>query len=498
MALSGQSWFGSGIADAAAARPRAAAIIRDDGEVSFGDFYRTVERFAAALWARGVRPGQAPGLPPGAGTVALAHNTACQRPGVAVLGLAPHDPAAVARALIASAGAPAVIAGGAAMPADWQVPTWSIGSEWQDADPTGLPPPPANDAPCYLTRSSGTTGGLPKLTTTSHGQEAADVDHGWWSFPLDEGDRYLSVIAFHFGFGRTGAQRALMRGGAVVLPPPLRSMAGLLSSVAAHRPTWTLLTPTHLRELMAVAPPSGRLLDGMRIVFGSAPLSGAELRRVTTLISGEVYPQYGANETGCLTIATPDDVRRNPDAVGRPNPETQMQVVDIEDAPCPPGIVGTVRFRNPRFPQGYHRADPDATSRFVGGWFYPGDAGMIDEDGLLVLKGRVDDLINVGGQKVYPTDIEGRLAQHPDVVEAAAFGIDDPVRGSAVAAAVVLRSPVAIADLIEHCRLTLGLARSPRRIVAVPALPRNEIGKIDRVALRRHIGGRVADDAGQE
>lgn len=483
-----QAWFGAAIAEHAAGRPSAPAILRDDGTVSFADVHRAIEGVAATLWRQGARPGRPIVLVLGARTGDLLLLFACHRLGVPVLALAPDDPPPLARALIAAASGDRIISGGSPVPSGFGVPWVAIGKDWLAADPRGLPPPPGPESPCYLVRSSGTTAGVPKLVVTSHAQEVADLDIGWSRFPLGEDDRYLAVVGFQFAFGRGGAQRALMRGGAAILPAPLRAMPDLLAVVARHRPTWTQLTPTHLRGLLAAARPEGQLLPGVKILAGAGPLAVAERRAILRHVTSELYMDYGTNEVGALAMSTPEELRRNPEGVGRPIPGVEMEVVDDDGRPCPSGEVGTLRFRSPLFPPGYEQAVAGSSSRFSDGWFYPGDLGLVDADGQLVLKGRVDDLINVGGLKIYPADIEGCLARHAAVMEAVAVGVPDRMRGTAVTAAVVLRSPASSVELVAHCRDELGAARSPSRIVPFEDLPRNDMGKVDRVALRRLLG----------
>jgi non-ribosomal peptide synthetase component F len=141
--------------------------------------------------------------------------------------------------MIAAAPADLVVSGGGPVPPGLRVRSITFGRDWLSAPSGDLPPPPGAGSPCYLVRSSGTTGGVPKLVMTTHGQEVADLDIGWSRFPLGADDRYLTVVGFQFAFGRGGAQRALIRGGAAILPPPLRSMDDLLAAVRRHRATWT-------------------------------------------------------------------------------------------------------------------------------------------------------------------------------------------------------------------------------------------------------------------
>lgn len=116
-----------------------------------------------------------------------------------------------------------------------------------------------------------------------------------------------------------------------------------------------------------------------------------------------------------------------------------------------------------------------------------GDVGLIDASGQLFLKGRVDDLINVSGAKVYPADIENCLSLHPAVSEVAVVAVPHPHTGTLPVACVVLGQPATLGELARFCQRRLGAERSPRRIVVMPDLPKTELGKFDRRALRERL-----------
>lgn len=485
----GQSWYGEAVAGQAARRPKAPAILSAEGTISYAALHRSIERMAAALLARGCRPGQPAALLLGKRPIDLILLFGAHRLGVPVLVLGRDDPPHLARALIAAAGASLLVSTVAEAPPAPGVPVHLADAAWlhQEAEP--LPPPPGPDGQCFLVRSSGTTRGVPKLVATTHRSETMRVARSLTRLPLAPSDRFLALLSFHFAYGRSWAQRSLMRGAGVVVPPPLRSLDDLTNAVAALGATWTALTPGHLHDLMAKGAGPAPLLPGLRIVVGTAALPPADRLAVMARISPDIHVMYGANEVGSLTLAGPDDIRHAIGTAGRPDPGTDMEVVDAGGTPLPSGTVGILRFRSPNFPTAYRQSVAGATSRFEDGWFHPGDLGMIDETGRLFLKGRIDDLINVGGLKVYPVDIEDCLCLHPDVTEVAAVGLPHPRLGQVPAAGVVLGAPISITELADHCRRILGPERSPRHIVRLPALPRTEIGKIDRLALRGLLWG---------
>jgi acyl-coenzyme A synthetase/AMP-(fatty) acid ligase len=345
-----------------------------------------------------------------------------------------------------------------------------------------LPPPPGPDAVAFVARSSGTTGGVAKLSPMTHRLYSRRARGMVAAFPRGPEDRYLRVVSVAFAFGRNAALRALESGGAMILPPLLRTPADLTTAARRHGATWTVMTPGQLRDLCRSDAP-GPILGTMRILASTAALSAEDRRRVRERVSPNLLVGYGANEVGTLTLAQGDDHDRHPDSVGRLLPGVEAEVVDGDGRPLPAGETGELRFRSPDFPQGYVDAVPGQASRFEGGWYYPGDVGAINADGHVHLRGRVDDVINVGGMKIYPADVEAALAAHPAVADSAAIGLPQARSGSIAVVAVVLRVPCEAAVLHRYLQERLGAGRTPRRVHVLAGLPRTPLGKVDRPAL---------------
>ncbi|BBK40519.1 acyl-CoA synthetase [Allostella vacuolata] len=488
MSIDPQSWYGEAIVRNAARHPDRPAIVSASHTVSFRGFQRSIEQIATSMLAHGCRPGEPVALGLGRQPIDLVLLFAAHRLGVPVLVIGNDEPPDLTRPMIAAAGAARVLSTAAAPPPRrLGVPAFRIDESWLRVAVRGLPPPPGPRDVCYLLRSSGTTQGVPKLVEMTHAGQSARHAGTQTRLVLGPADRFLAIFSFHLGYGRGAAQRSLMSGGGVVIPPPLQSPAHMAELVRQLGATWAALTPAYLLGLMAADWGPGRLLPGLRIVVGTGTLSPAARRAAMARLSSEIHVMYGVNEVGVLTLATPDELRANPETAGRPDPQTELRVVDEHDRPLPPGAIGIVRFRHALYPSGYLRATPDATSRFEGGWFYPGDVGLIDASGQLFLKGRVDDLINVSGAKVYPADIENCLSLHPAVSEVAVVAVPHPHTGTLPVACVVLGQPATLGELARFCQRRLGAERSPRRIVVMPDLPKTELGKFDRRALRERL-----------
>src|SRR4051812_12480745 len=156
----------------------------------------------------------------------------------------------------------------------------------------------------------------------------------------------------------------------------------------------------------------------------------------------------------------------------------------------PVGQVGEIAIRGANVTAGYV-ANPDANaSAFRGGWFRTGDQGLLDEDGYVTITGRLKELINRGGEKVSPREVDEALLEHPDVEQAVAFAVPHATLGEDVAAAVVLRSDAAVSDagLRTFVGARLAAHKVPRRIVRVDTLPKGPTGKLQRIGLADRLG----------
>ncbi|GBD30393.1 Long-chain-fatty-acid--CoA ligase [bacterium HR32] len=201
---------------------------------------------------------------------------------------------------------------------------------------------------------------------------------------------------------------------------------------------------------------------------------------------GKLVEGYGLTEASPVTHCNPLYGLRKPGSIGIPVPDTDAQVVDPETGvPLPVGEVGELCVRGPQVMAGY-RNQPEETARALrDGWLHTGDMARMDEDGFFYMVDRKKEMINVGGLKVFPREVEEVLYRHPAVREAAAVGVPDPARGEVVKAFVTLK-PGAQAteeELVAFCRQHLAPHKVPRSVEFRPELPKTLIGKVLRRAL---------------
>ena len=155
----------------------------------------------------------------------------------------------------------------------------------------------------------------------------------------------------------------------------------------------------------------------------------------------------------------------------------------------PTGERGEVVIQGPNVVSGYEN-NPEANAKsFTNGWFRTGDQGFLDAEGYLTLTGRLKELINRGGEKIGPREIDEVLLSHPAVAEAVCFGVPHPAWGEEVAAAVVLKEPASEADILAFCKERLAEFKRPKKIYITDTIPRTATGKIQRGAVAKAIAG---------
>ncbi len=285
----------------------------------------------------------------------------------------------------------------------------------------------------------------------------------------------------------TYAFRGLMTGHRLVIMPRFDECAWL-DAVERHGVTWGLLVPTMMHRLLRV-PDSVRSPDRVRTVESllhmGAPCDPDLKRAFLDWIGAErVVEVYAGSESNGLTMIRGDEWRTHPGSVGRPIGGTEIAIRHADGTAAAIGEVGVVWMRRGDTPTYEYlgassRRDPD-------GWDTLNDLGRLDEHGYLHLVDRADDVINRGGEKIHPAEIERVLERHPDIRSAIAFGIPDAEMGARVAAAVdIADREITAAELIAWVRPRLG-SRAPERFIVVHEPVRDDAGKARRHLWREH------------
>lgn len=467
----------------AATQPAVPAIIEGERSIDYAALCRGVRAAAAAFRDAGWRPGEIIGVShTGARALHLVVALGLARGGFAQIALPPEDSPVQLRARVARAGVRAVVAdheGAAALGVPVLAPAaaWLDGADATDAAVAGA------DHVWLIAETSGTTG-TPKLIGLTHAMEDAHHRRNAPLLSLHSGERFLNLTGLHFTMGLKRALWVLRDGATHVFTPRGMTFEQLPAFIDAREVSYLNCVPLHLHHLLGAVGGAAPRFPRLRVLrSSSAPLPAPVLAEVRRRISPNVFVNYGVSETGAIFAATPAMLEAHPDTVGHPLGDVEVEIVDAADRPLPLGAGGLVRLRGSGICPAYLRGGAaDAAQVFRQGWCYPGDAGVLDTDGLLYLKGRADEVMNFDGLMVGPTEIETVMLAYPGVTGACAFPLPAAGHLEVPAAAYTAAQSLAPEPLSTYCRERLGV-RAPQVLFQIDALPRGGSGKPLRRAL---------------
>src|ERR1051326_3437054 len=376
----------------------------------------------------------------------------------------------------------AVLARGRPLPAGPWVAFEPI--ETTGSHPASALPMPDPADPALIMFTSGTTG-QPKGVLLSFGALQARIAANAAAMGDAARMRTLVTLPTHFGHGLIGnALTPLLSGGTIVLPPTGSLLAKELGRIIdAYRIGFMSSVPALWR--MALKLGSGPTTAALsRVHVGSAPLSGRLWSDIAAWARCEVVNCYGMTETANWFAGASSRDGIEDGLVGRP--WEGAGAVDADAGTIRPSGEGEILVRTAGLMAGYLDR-PDLTAAVIrDGWYHTGDRGRVDAERSIRLTGRIKDEINRAGFKVQPAELDTLLETHPDVAEACAFALPDPIGGGAVAAAVRLEPGAALRaeELRAWCRERLRREAVPEYWYIVSSLPRSARGKINRDALR--------------
>ena len=341
-----------------------------------------------------------------------------------------------------------------------------------------------------LLGTSGTTG-APKVVRLTEGQLAHVARGIAMHHRLTPGERGFSPLPLFHVNGEVVALLATLAGQASIVLDDRFHRTGFWENVGRHGATWVNVVPAIITILAATAPLAAAPVEVRRQVLGnvrfvrsaSAPLPVATLERFETATGLRVVESYGMTEAASMITANPVDGVRKPGSVGPPV-GCHLRVVDRSGRPLPSGEVGLIEVRGPGVITGYAVGGEGAFT--PDGWLSTSDLGYQDEDGYVFLVGRADDVVNRGGELIYPREVEEVLLADPQVRAAVVVGLPDPVLGAVPVAYVVapgLSVPERaqlVADLESRCRAELNAFKVPVATLVVDNLPVGPTGKLSR------------------
>ena len=384
-------------------------------------------------------------------------------------------------------GAPVVL--GKATSASGETPTVrGLIREWTGKQPTRVS---REDADPQIIKFSGGSTGIPKPVVQSLRCVNAQVEGILACFELAESD--VNLIAAPLTHGASCfVLPILAAGGRHVLleePKPTR----VLDTIEAFGVTTMYAPPTLIYGMLGDPTVLGRNYSTLRhLIYSAAPMRPEQIRDAQRVFGPVIETAYGQVEAPqIITAMRAAELARdeNLTSIGRASPVAEVAIMNPAGDLLPNGETGEIVVRGPLVMNGYLDR-PDMTAEtIIDGWLHTGDLGLIDERGYVYIRGRLREVINSGGFKIFPGDVEAVLAKHPAVAECSVFGVPDERWGEAVNAAVRLSSGVVVnaAELMAFVKAELGSVKAPKAIHFVAELPRNAAGKVSRAAVRDMI-----------
>ncbi len=360
----------------------------------------------------------------------------------------------------------------------------------------GPTPPKVNMNPddVALFQYTGGTTGLPKAAMLTHRNLIANTVQvaSWLTRGQPGGEKMMAAIPFFHVYGMTVAMLYSIHIGAeIVIVPSPRPIDNVMNVIQRER--CTLFPGVPAMYIGIINHPKVHEYDLRSVkacISGSAPLPMEVQEKFGQLTGGRLVEGFGMTEASPVTHCNPVFGERRAGSIGIPLPDTEAKVIDIDNGQeIPPGsdATGELCVRGPQVMKGYWQR-PDETAQTIDseGWLHTGDIARVDKDGYFYIVDRKKDMINVGGLKVLPRDVEEVLFMHPKVVEAVVVGIPHPQRGDDTVKAFIVPKPgeqPTAEEIKEFCKLHLAPYKVPREIEFRTELPKTLVGKVLRRVL---------------
>jgi len=348
---------------------------------------------------------------------------------------------------------------------------------------------PLNDV--ALLQYTGGTTGVSKGAMLTHYNLVSNAVYGVNIFPVTEKDISLCALPLFHIYGLTVTMNGPIAAGACIALLANFHVEEVAKTIEKMKVTLFSGAPAMYIAINSKPNAKDFKLGSVRACMsGGSALPPAVRRRFMELTGGKLVEGYGLSETSPVTHVNPlrGGVVKD-GSIGPPFSETDAMIVDLEDRDkvLPVGEVGELAVKGPQVMKGYWNQQAETDAVLKGGWFLTGDIAKMDADGYFYIVDRKKDMINVGGLKVYPREVEDVLFEHPNIKEAGVVGIPDEFSGEVVKAFVVLKDPqkqTTEKEVIDFCLERLAKFKAPRKVEFVSELPKTLIGKVLRRKLR--------------
>jgi len=353
------------------------------------------------------------------------------------------------------------------------------------------PGPAEPDDVALILHTSGTTS-RPKIVPLSHANIWTSARNIATSLDLSERDRALNVMPlFHIHGLMAGLSAPVARGGAVFCTPGFNALK-FFAEMEEAKPTWYTAVPTMHQAILTRAARHKEIIARHPLRFvrsSSSSLPPTVIAELEAVFHCPVIEAYGMTEATHQMAANPLNGVRKPGSVGlAAGPE--IAIMDEAGRLLGRGETGEVVIRGESVTAAYENNPKANAEAFVNGWFRTGDQGVLDADGYLSLTGRLKEIINRGGEKISPREVDEALMNHPAVLQAVTFALPHPMLGEDVGAAVVLREGLTATEKELGAFLSERLAayKTPRKILFLAEIPKGATGKLQRIGLAEKLG----------
>jgi long-chain acyl-CoA synthetase len=483
-----------GVAAIADETPDRLALVAGDRRITFGELEDATNRWANALAAAGVGHGDRVGVMVGNRPEVFGCWFGAGRVGAMVVPISYRFTAAEVAYILEDSGAVAFVYDDPDIAAAATPGLDGLQTALAVDDPTVLASPTdrlheefLGTVTAFMYYTSGTTGrpkGIARSLPVPARELAPQPFAEYWGFRRDD-VHLLCGPAYHTAPGNYAVMH-LNEGAAVVIMERFDA-EDCLALIERERVTTSHMVPANFVRILEADWAAYDRTSVRKILHAAAPCPVAVKRRIMEVFPpGSIWEYFGMSE-GFGTTISPDEWLAKPGSVGRPFPGLSIRIAGEDGSVLGPGEVGTIyvsSFATHRFR--YHNAEEKTAEAWQDDFFTVGDMGYLDADGYLFIADRRVDLILSGGVNIYPAEIEQALAEHPDVVDSAVFGLPDERMGQQVFALVEARPSSGLTEeaLVAHLGDRLARYKLPRRVEFVDELPREPSGKVLKRRLR--------------
>jgi acyl-CoA synthetase (AMP-forming)/AMP-acid ligase II len=459
-------------------RPSAIALVNNGREITYAEFDRDLRGMTRALRAMGLPAGSAAAVECPDLYLHWLLLLACENVGVVT--------ASFQARMIQLCGTLLdyvdLIVAEHEIPATWARKTHRLTQAWVSAALASGKLDDREDGPHAVIRptdpqrirqSSGTTG-IPRLMLASRSAEEATLQNYLMQTGFSKESRFLITGEFSINSMYWRATVCLRLGATSILEPAVP----LAQAIVTRMPTHVRLFQYQVKPLLDELPPTFRKPEHLTVMMGAGPLPRELREQIAARLTSDIVYTYNSNETVMIAVV-------DADGIGTLCPGADAEIVDEQDRPLPPGQVGRIRVKTRSMVTGY-LTDPEASARsFRDGWFYTTDSGVLVGRHRLKILGRVDDVLNIGGLKFPPSEIEDAILAKTPVREAGATSVRNSGGSEELCIALVAASPANVQLATQWITTRLWPeGMGPVHFLAVDKLPRTETGKLQRHLLK--------------